>query len=109
VQGLKGGRTELRFRRKNPPELLQLELLPRGQLHPDCLPKDRPAPCEKCGRKGWRRPEEPILEAAALPDDVDLFRVEGFTTMIVGSERFVAAARRLGYEQDIVFRELPLR
>ncbi|HLK99649.1 MAG TPA: double-CXXCG motif protein [Myxococcaceae bacterium] len=109
VQGLKGGRTELRFRRKNPPELLQLELLPRGQLHPDCLPKDRPAPCEKCGRIGWSRPDEPVLEVVSLPQELDLFRVGDFTTMVVGSERFVEAARRLGYEQDIVFRELPLR
>jgi uncharacterized double-CXXCG motif protein len=109
VQGLKGCRTELRFRRKNPPELLQLELLPRGQLHPDCLPADRLAPCAKCGRIGWSLPDEPILDAASLPEDLDLFRVGDFTTMIIGSERFVEAVRRLGFEQDILFRELPLR
>jgi uncharacterized double-CXXCG motif protein len=109
VQGLKGYRTELRFRRKNPPELLQLELLPRGQLHPDCLPAGRPAPCARCGRRGWSLPDEPILDAASLPQELDLFRVGDFTTMIVGSERFVEAARRLGFELDIVFRELPLR
>jgi hypothetical protein len=44
-----------------------------------------------------------------LPQDLDLFRLRDFTQMIIGSERFVEAARRLGYEQDIVFRELPLR
>jgi len=109
VQGLKGCRTELRFRRKNPPELLEPELLPRGQLHPDCLPADRPTPCEKCGRQGWKRPDEPILDAASLPQDLDLFRVGNYTTMIVGTERFVEAVRRLGFEQDILFRELPLR
>ncbi|HEX8705553.1 MAG TPA: double-CXXCG motif protein [Myxococcaceae bacterium] len=109
VQGLKGCRTELRFRRKNPPELLEPELLPRGRLHPDCLPVDRPVPCEKCGRRGWKRPDEPILEATSLPQNLDLFRVGDFMTMIVGTERFVEAVRRLGYEQDIVFRELPLR
>jgi uncharacterized double-CXXCG motif protein len=109
VQGLKGCRTELRFRQKNPPEVLELELLPRGQLHPDCLPADRRAPCTKCGRRGWKLPDEPLLDAASLPEDMDLFRMGDFTTMIVGSERFVEAARRLGYEQDIVFRELPLR
>lgn len=108
VRGLKGCRTELRFRRKNPPELLEPELLPQGQLHPDCLPADRPAPCEKCGRKGWKRPEEPILDAASLPQDLDLFRVGDFTTMIVGTERFVEALRKRGDEQDLLFRELPL-
>jgi uncharacterized double-CXXCG motif protein len=108
-RGLKGCRTELRFRRKNPPELLELELLPRGRLHPDCLPPDRPTPCTKCGRRGWSLPEQPMLEAASLPEDLDLFRVGDFTTVIVGSERFVEAVRRLGFEQDILFRGLPLR
>jgi hypothetical protein len=44
---------------------------------------------------------------ATLPQDLDLFRLAG--TMIIGTERFVEAVRRLGYEQDIAFRELPVR
>ncbi len=109
ARGLKGCRTKLRFRRKNPPELLELELQPHGKLHPDCLPLNRPVPCVKCGRKGWKRPQEPVLEAASLPEELDLFRLRDFTTMLVGTERFVEAVRRLGFEQDILFRELPLR
>jgi uncharacterized double-CXXCG motif protein len=109
VRGLKGCRTELRFRKKNPPELLELELLPRGQAHPDCLPEYRPEPCTKCGRKGWTRPEEFILKAASLPPDLDAFRLEDFMTAIIASERFVETARRLGYEQDLQFLELPVR
>jgi uncharacterized double-CXXCG motif protein len=109
VRGLSGCRTALRFRRRDPPGLMELELLPRGTLHPDCLPSDRPPRCPKCERLGWTLPNEPILDAASLPKDLDLFRLEDFLTMIIGTERFVEAARRLGYEQDIVFRELPLR
>lgn len=109
VQGLKGCRAELRFRQKNPPELFELELLPRGQAHPECLPEHRPEPCPKCGRKAWARPEELILRASSLPQDLDAFRLEDFLTAIIASERFVETARRLGYEQDILFRELPLR
>ncbi|WP_224245004.1 SitI6 family double-CXXCG motif immunity protein [Hyalangium gracile] len=109
VQGLKGCHTELRFRQKNPPELLELELLPRGQAHPDCLPEYRPEPCTKCGRKGWKRPEELILRASSVPPELDAFRLEDFPTAIIASERFVETARRLGYEQDIAFRVLPLR
>jgi uncharacterized double-CXXCG motif protein len=104
LRGLKGCRTELRFRKKNPPELLELELLPRGAFHPDCLP-ELPPPCSKCGRRGLKRPDKPILDAATLPQDLDLFRLAG----IIGTERFVEAVRRLGYEQDIAFRELPVR
>jgi uncharacterized double-CXXCG motif protein len=108
LRGLKGVRTELRFRKKNPPALLEMELLPLGDVHPDCL-LERPPPCPKCERRSLERPEEPILDAATLPDDRDLFRLAGFKTMIIGTERFVEAVRRLGYEQDIAFRELPIR
>jgi len=36
-------------------------------------------------------------------------RAEDFLTTISCTERFVEAVRRLGYEQDIAFRELPVR
>jgi uncharacterized double-CXXCG motif protein len=109
LQGLKGCRTELRFRKKNPPELLEMELLLHGHLHRDCLPPDLPPACTKCGRQGLKLPDEPILDAATLPSHLDLFRLAGFTTMIIATQRFVEAVRRLGYEQDILFRELPVR
>ncbi len=111
LSGLKGCRTEMRFRSNSPPELLEMELLPRGRVHPDCLPADRPKPCPKCERKGWKRPSESdlVLDGATLPQDLDLFRLEDFLTTIIGTERFVEAVRRLGYEQDIAFRELPVR
>jgi uncharacterized double-CXXCG motif protein len=109
VQGLKGCRTALRFRKKNPPELLELELLPRGELHPDCLPEDRPAPCSKCGRQGWTLPDDLILSGSSLSQGLDVFRLQDFPTVTIASERFVEAARSLGYAQDIVFRETPLR
>jgi len=38
-----------------------------------------------------------------------VFRLEDLSTVIIGNERFVEAVRRLGYEQDPLFRELPLR
>jgi uncharacterized double-CXXCG motif protein len=109
VQGLKGCRTALRFRKKDPPELLELELLPRGRVHPDCLPQDLPPICPKCGRIGWTRPEDLILEQSSLPKSLDIFRLSDFLTAVIASERFVETSRRLGYEQDLVFRELPLR
>jgi len=109
LQGLKGCRTEFRFRKKNPPELLEMELLPQGRLHPACLPADLPPICPKCERFGASLPDEPILDAATLPGHLDLFRLQDFTTVIIATERFVEAVRRLGYEQDILFRELPVR
>ena len=108
VRGLLGCRTELRFRRKDAPELLDLQIEPRGRLHPDCIPPDVPSPCTTCGRRGFQRPDEPILDAASLPTDLDLFRVGNVATMVIGTERFMEAVRHLDLD-GITFRELSTR
>ncbi|WP_095960687.1 double-CXXCG motif protein [Corallococcus macrosporus] len=108
VRGLVGCKTELRFRQKDPPELLELQLEPGGRLHPDCYPPDQQPPCATCGRFGMTLPDDPILDAASLPTDRDLFRVGNFATVMVGTERFKEAVQRLGLE-GITFRELPTR
>ncbi|HZI11549.1 MAG TPA: double-CXXCG motif protein [Myxococcus sp.] len=108
VRGLVGFPTALRFRQKDSPELLELQIEPYGRLHPDCLPPDLPPPCVTCGRLGLTRPEEPVLDVASLPTDLDLFRVGNFATMVIGTERFRDAVRRLELD-GITFRELPSR
>ena len=108
VRGLLACPTALRFRQKNPPELLELQIEPRGRLHPDCVPPDVSPPCTTCGRWELTWPDKPILDAASLPTDRDLFRVGDFATMIVGTERFMEAVRRLELD-GITFRELPTR
>ncbi|NMO14791.1 hypothetical protein HPC49_17310 [Pyxidicoccus fallax] len=108
VRGLLGCGTALRFRQKNPPELLELQIEPRGRLHPDCIPPDEPPPCPTCGRFALARPDDPVLDEASLPTDRDLFRVGNFATMVIGTERFVDAVRRLELD-GITFRELPTR
>jgi len=108
VRGLLACPTALRFRQKNPPELLELQVEPHGQLHRDCIPPDEPPPCPTCGRFGLTRPDEPILDAASLPTELDLFRIGNFATMIVGTERFMEAVRRLELD-GITFHELPTR
>ncbi|MFY2560390.1 double-CXXCG motif protein [Corallococcus terminator] len=106
--GLRGCRTELRWRKKNPPELLELQLEPHGRLHPDCIPSDVPPPCQTCGRFALSRPQAPILDGASLPTDIDLFRVGNFATMVIGTERFVEAVHNLSLT-GLTFRELPTR
>jgi len=108
VQGLKGCKPELRFRqKKNPPELVELQLEPHGLLHPDCLPP-RPPPCSRCGRDGFQLPEHLLLDEASLPTHTDVFRLANFETVLVGTERFKEAVQRLGLD-GILFLELPLR
>ncbi|NTX54577.1 double-CXXCG motif protein [Myxococcus sp. CA039A] len=108
VKGLLGCRTELRFRQKDPPELLELQLEPHGRLHPDCIPPEVSPPCATCGRVYFRLPDEPILDAASLPPALDLFRVGNYATVIVGTERFRDAVLRLELD-GLTFRELPTR
>ncbi|MCP3137238.1 SitI6 family double-CXXCG motif immunity protein [Pyxidicoccus xibeiensis] len=107
VRGLRGCPTELRFRGKSPPELLEPQLEIRGELHRDCLPADAKT-CERCGSKNYSLPDPPILDAATLPGEVDLFRLAGWSSLIIATERFVDAVKRLGLD-GVVFREVQMR
>ena len=106
IQGLKGCPTELRFRQRNSPELLELEIRPVGRAHPDCLPPTRNPPCSRCHRLGLSVPDELLLEARTLPSDRDLFRLEDFSGVIVCTERFVDACERLELD-GVTFKPLP--
>lgn len=106
LRGLKGGPTQLRFRQRNAPELLEPELLPVGQLHPDCLPPDREPPCPRCGRNGLTLPENMLLDTSTVSSDLDLFRLRDFSTVIVCTGRFHDACQRLGLD-GVKFLPLP--
>ena len=110
LQGLKGCRVDLRFRqKKNPPELLELELLPLALLHEDCIPPENREPCPRCGRWGFSLPAKPILKASTVPNGVDLFRLADLPTIIAATERFVEAVRKVWPEESLELRELPVR
>jgi uncharacterized double-CXXCG motif protein len=105
VRGLKGCRMELRFRQRNAPEFLELELLSVGRLHPDCLPPG-PSPCPRCGRPEIDKPKDLLLDARTLPGELDLFRLEDYLVEIC-TERFADACQRLGLD-GLVFRPVPV-
>ena len=109
VRGLHGCPMNVRFRQKNHPELLDLEFELRGRFHPDCLPPNRKPPCSTCGREeGYRLPEPPILAAASLPEDPDVFRLADWSGLIIASERMVDAVKQLELD-GVVFQELESR
>ena len=108
LRGLRACRTEMRFSPKGITELLDLHIEPRGLLHSDCIPRSTPPPCPKCGRHGFRLPNEPLLDAASLPSDLDLFRLRNFSTVLVVTERFKATVERFNLD-GLTFRELPTR
>lgn len=107
LRGLKGCPTQLRFRQRNAPELLELELLSAGRLHPDCLPPNQEPPCPRCGRFGIRKPKNPLLDASTIPEHVDVFRMEDMSTMIVCTKPFADACKRLGLD-GVVFNPVPV-
>ena len=109
VRGLQGCQLNVRFRQKNHPELLDLQLALRGRFHPDCLPRDREPPCPTCGEdKGYSLPQPPILAAASLPADLDVFRLADWSSLIIASERMADAVRRLELD-GVVFQALESR
>jgi uncharacterized double-CXXCG motif protein len=108
LQGLKGCRTGLRFRQRNAPELLELEVELHGKYHRDCLPPVDLEPCELCGSNKFSQPKQPLLDAASLPEHLDIFRLRNDAASIVITERFADTLRRLGFE-EFSLHELPVR
>jgi uncharacterized double-CXXCG motif protein len=108
VRGLQGCPIAVRFRSRNAPELLALQLELHGQYHPDCLPKDLEPPCPACGYQRLMRPEPMILDATSLPADLDLFRLRQGWTNIIVTERLMDAVQRLELD-GVVFQELERR
>lgn len=98
---------QLRFRGKNPPEFLEVQLELQGQPHRDCVsPKSKP-PCPTCGYEDIRYLTPLILDAASLPTHLDVFRL-GKHLDIIASERFVDTVTRLELG-GVKFRELEAR
>ncbi|MCP3142647.1 SitI6 family double-CXXCG motif immunity protein [Pyxidicoccus xibeiensis] len=108
IRGLRGVPTEMVFRPKGLPELLDLHIEPRGLLHPDCIPRSIPSPCPKCGRQGFSLPKQPILDKDSLPKNLDLFRLRNFATVLVVTERFKKGVERFALD-GLTFRELPVQ
>jgi uncharacterized double-CXXCG motif protein len=108
LRGLLGCPLNVRFRVKRPPELRELQLLAHGRLHPGCLPPDREPPCPKCGRAVITLPHTYWLDAASLPEHVDVFRLTDWPTLIFATEHMVDAVKRLDLD-GVVFREVEAR
>ena len=99
--------TLVRFRGKNPPELLDVQLEMSGQPHRDCVsPKSKPR-CPTCGYEDILYLSPLILDAASLPEHMDVFRL-GEALSLIASERFVDAVNRLELG-GVKFRELEAR
>jgi uncharacterized double-CXXCG motif protein len=108
LRGLLGCPLAVRFRAKSAPELRELQLRVQGRLHPDCLPPGRQPPCATCDRASLRLPVTYWLDASSLPEDVDVFRLSDWPTLIIATEHMVEAVRHLELD-GVVLRELETR
>jgi uncharacterized double-CXXCG motif protein len=61
--------------------------------------------CDACGRDSSSKPKEMLIDKASIPNDVDIFRVSNFTTIILVTERFVKAVTNLDIK-GAVFEEV---
>ena len=97
LRGLQGCPVDVRFRGKNPPGLLNMQVDVQGRFHPDCLTWTRKPPCPRCGMSDadGPMPDPIILDTKTLPEGLDLFRLADAPGIIVASERFVESATRL--------------
>ncbi len=108
VRGLQGCPLNVRFRVKQPPELLELQLELHGRLHPDCLPPNPEPPCPKCGNDPSPLPDKFWLDAKSLPEHLDVFRFLDAPGFIFASERLVDAVRQLELD-GVLFQEREVR
>lgn len=108
IRGLQGCPINVRFRVKQPSELLALQFELHGQFHPDCFPPTRTPPCPICENEPLKRPDPVILDAASLPTELDVFRLRQGWTTIIATERVVEAVQRLELD-GVVFPELEAR
>lgn len=84
----------LDFKKANVRTLVELELEPRGVLARSSF-TEALIECEGCGRIQAKMPERIVVEEALVPSGVDIFRDLIMTTLILATERFVAAVKEL--------------
>jgi len=86
--------------------LIEIQIEPRCQLHPQSFVADSGKTCETCGRNPQRL-VQPILEQDSIPKGIHMFRPRNFLTIIIVSQEFVEAcngARLTNAE----FEEIPI-
>lgn len=79
------------------PELFELELLPYGKLLNGIYPPGLGF-CYACGRDAATMPQRLVVEYSSIPQEIDLFRLSNFTTLILATERFVESVGALNIE-----------
>lgn len=100
-----GVRPALTYSEKDPPDLLELQIEPKAKTALGSLPPNAVPQCRSCGRQALTLPEYIVIEQSSIPQNLDLFRGQDFTTLIFATERFAEAVQNLKLT-GMVFREV---
>ena len=94
----------IKFKKPNDYVFVELELEPRTIMHRSAFGRDLPQ-CKACGRVGASMPDDIVIQKRSIPSDVDIFRDRLMTTLILATDRFVQAVKRLDLT-GLEFREV---
>ncbi|MBK7708316.1 MAG: hypothetical protein IPJ30_21815 [Acidobacteria bacterium] len=77
-------------------ELCELAIYPAGRLANGWYEPGVIEICPECNRDAVKLPEEIATDVSDVPDDVDVFRLSNFATILIVTERFYDAVSALG-------------
>ena len=84
----------IRFKKPNVYVFVELELEPRTLMARSAFGHDLPQ-CKACGRVQAQMPDNIVVKQSSIPSDVDIFRDRLMPTLILATDPFVQAVKRL--------------
>jgi hypothetical protein len=81
----------IKFRSPDTRTLLELELAPRSLVAASSVPEQALSRCPGCGRIPVKVPTKIVIQKSSIPTDVDIFRDQILTTVILAKDNFVDA------------------
>lgn len=99
---LRGAETNLQFRKRDAPTLIEIEAWPIAKLHPSCLPDPPPERCSACGRLGLSAPKRIVVASDSLDERVPIQRLIELPTFLLVNEKLATAI------QDLELRDVRL-
>jgi len=88
---LEYGRVQLKDDSLVPGTLFEAQLMPRGHLILSSNGLTEDSACSLCGRRSITLPPRMKVTANSIPDELNLFRLANFTTIVVATQKFVDA------------------
>lgn len=99
-------KAELKFK-KEEQEVFEFDLPLKGKLTNGVYDGIQLNYCDACGRDSASKPDEILIDSSSIPNNIDIFRVSNFRTIILVTERFVETVTNLNIK-GAVFEEVKI-